>query len=699
MARTITPSTNPNNNNNNKTTATRPVANPSFAMRVDAWTDLATIEDASEIVVRGTRLDTGEDVVVGLSAQEENAPSMRAFHPDSAVAFAQEQMLAHSENPDSAASVSTEADVGAILYIESPITMEGGIQAAKWITRMAPAPVPATIVEGDPSLIETAALPVLAHVGNVRETNGRKWALSQFILDDTNPVKQALVQNLTGKNRDAFTIDGVVGTLHNPDQDKLESFVRAALVAGKGVIIRSTYADALNDNDINDPANHLGIIDIPALSYRDYKTEADRKQGAEDILQSLDAAALFASEATNIADNKVHFEVIPVHVAFAGAASIKTLVKAPFNTVLRNFNPYLPDDSLPEVNGHPQLRISPRFVPSVLAVRPYAKLSKTGSVAAEIQDVYFTAVQMTANPAADTIRNNLADACVFSLPVTHDALHLVTPERDKGHEDDRDHAIEDPAVIVDAALEAEAALIAKPVFLIYPEDDPPEIEDGVVPQGDKTIAALVEFDLLGSPARDLAGDYIFPESELPPMTDSDDNDDFIEDTATIDMFNPSSVTADMFEGEVVTTATHPFDIDAKDIVDSTIAVIAAIQETVQETVQEATPQVEVVQAAAQSVDAYDDLGIIELQDTDLVILGDEPTVIETENKVQQVDQVLDLSAEFGSMEDTGIVIKDDAQVGIAPVVSTDTPDTLDTLDTPDTPLLQRAKKLSRPSPF
>ena len=250
MARTITPSTNPNNNNNNnKTTATRPVANPSFAMRVDAWTDLATIEDASEIVVRGTRLDTGEDVVVGLSAQEENAPSMRAFHPDSAVAFAQKQMLAHSENPDSAASVSTEADVGAILYIESPITMEGGIQAAKWITRMAPAPVPATIVEGDPSLIETAALPVLAHVGNVRETNGRKWALSQFILDDTNPVKQALVQNLTGKNRDAFTIDGVVGTLHNPDQDKLESFVRAALVAGKGVIIRSTYADALNDND------------------------------------------------------------------------------------------------------------------------------------------------------------------------------------------------------------------------------------------------------------------------------------------------------------------------------------------------------------------------------------------------------------------------------------------------------------------
>ena len=64
--------------------------------------------------------------------------------------------------------------------------------------------------------------------------------------------------------------------------------------------------------------------------------------------------------------------------------------------------------------------------------------------------------------------------------------------------------------------------------------------------------------------------------------------------------------------------------------------------------------------------------------------------------MQQVDQVLDLSAEFGSMEDTGIVIKDDAQVGIAPVVSTDTPDTL---DTPDTPLLQRAKKLSRPSPF
>ena len=689
MARTITPSTNPNNNNN-KTTATRPVANPSFAMRVDAWTDLATIEDASEIVVRGTRLDTGEDVVVGLSAQEENAPSMRAFHPDSAVAFAQEQMLAHSENPDSAASVSTEADVGAILYIESPITMEGGIQAAKWITRMAPAPVPATIVEGDPSLIETAALPVLAHVGNVRETNGRKWALSQFILDDTNPVKQALVQNLTGKNRDAFTLDGVVGTLHNPDQDKLESFVRAALVAGKGVIIRSTYADALNDNDINDPANHLGIIDIPALSYRDYKTEADRKQGAEDILQSLDAAALFASEATNIADNKVHFEVIPVHVAFAGAASIKTLVKAPFNTVLRNFNPYLPDDSLPEVNGHPQLRISPRFVPSVLAVRPYAKLSKTGSVAAEIQDVYFTAVQMTANPAADTIRNNLADACVFSLPVTHDALHLVTPERDKGHEDDWDHAIEDPAVIVDAALEAD---------VVCTTNGETANVIGVVPQGDKTIAAPEEFDLLGSPARDLAGDYIFPESEPPPMTDSDDNDDFIEDTATIDMFNPSPVTADMLEGEVVTTATHLFDIDAKDIVDSAIAVIAAIQETVQETVQEATPQVEVVQAAAQSVDAYDDLGIIVLQDTDLVILGDEPTVIETENKVQQVDQVLDLSAEFGSMEDTGIVIKDDAQVGIAPVVSTDTPDTLDTLDTPDTPLFQRAKKLSRPSPF
>ena len=64
--------------------------------------------------------------------------------------------------------------------------------------------------------------------------------------------------------------------------------------------------------------------------------------------------------------------------------------------------------------------------------------------------------------------------------------------------------------------------------------------------------------------------------------------------------------------------------------------------------------------------------------------------------MQQVDQVLDLSAEFGSMEDTGIVIKDDAQVGITPVVSTDTPDTL---DTSDTPLLQRAKKLSRPSPF
>ena len=64
--------------------------------------------------------------------------------------------------------------------------------------------------------------------------------------------------------------------------------------------------------------------------------------------------------------------------------------------------------------------------------------------------------------------------------------------------------------------------------------------------------------------------------------------------------------------------------------------------------------------------------------------------------MQQVDQVLDLSAEFGSMEDTGIVIKDDAQVGITPIVSTDTPDTL---DTSDTPLLQRAKKLSRPSPF
>ena len=67
--------------------------------------------------------------------------------------------------------------------------------------------------------------------------------------------------------------------------------------------------------------------------------------------------------------------------------------------------------------------------------------------------------------------------------------------------------------------------------------------------------------------------------------------------------------------------------------------------------------------------------------------------------MQQVDQVLDLSAEFGSMEDTGIVIKDDAQVGIAPVVSTDTPDTLDTLDTSDILLFQRAKKLSRPSPF
>lgn len=75
--------------------------------------------------------------------------------------------------------------------------------------------------------------------------------------------------------------------------------------------------------------------------------------------------------------------------------------------------------------------------------------------------MYFTAVQMTANPAADTIRNNLADACVFSLPVTHDALHLVTPERDKGNEDDRDHAMEDPAVIVDAALEAGGGIDSK----------------------------------------------------------------------------------------------------------------------------------------------------------------------------------------------------------------------------------------------